>query len=231
MSRSTWDRLSAASGIGFAVTFIAAFLVAGDVPGLNDSAKDVQAWYGDNRGRVLVGVVLFGIALALFLWFVGTLANTLREADEGRPAAVAIASGAAIVAFASMQAVLIAGLAHSIAGTAGAGVVKALNDAQWVVQTLVAFPAFVLVSAIAAATLRSGVMPRWFGLASLAGAAVFAANTTTWARDGFWAPDGAYSVIVASLVFVVWTAAASTLLLQRVMSTEEKRRMAAPLPA
>jgi hypothetical protein len=231
MSRSTWDRLSAASGIGFAIAFIAAFLVAGDVPGLNDSARDVQAWYGDNSGRVLVGVVLFGIALALFLWFVGTLANTLREADEGRPAAVTLASGAAIVAFASMQAILIAGLAHSIAGSADASVVKALNNAQWVVQTLVAFPAFVLVSATAAAALRSGVLPRWFGLASLAGAVVFAANTTTWARDGFWAPDGAYSAIIASLVFIVWAAGASALLLQRVMSMEEKRRMAAPLPA
>ena len=86
MSRSTWDRLSAASGIGFAVTFIAAFLVAGDVPGLNDSAKDVQAWYGDNRGRVLVGVVLFGIALALFC---GSSARSrtrcARRTRDGRP--------------------------------------------------------------------------------------------------------------------------------------------------
>ena len=133
---------------------------------------------------------LFGSALALFVWFVGTLANTLREADEGRPAAVTLASGAGIVAFASMQAVLIAGLAHSIAGTADASVVKALDDAQWVVQTLVAFRAVVFVTATAAATSRSGVFPRWFGMANLTGAVVLAANTTMWAPEDGGADAG-----------------------------------------
>lgn len=230
MSRSTWERLSAASGMGFAVGFIAAFLVVGDIPKLGDSAQETAAWYSDNRGRALVGIVVFGVALMLFVWFVGTLANTLREAGEGRPGAVVIAAGGLIAAFASMQGIIVASLAQSLADTADPGVVKALGDIQWLIQTLVGFPATVFAAASGIAILRSGILARWLGWASIAGAVVFAVSTTTFARDGFWAPDGGYNYYIAPIVFIAWVAATSALLLQRAAAREEKP-MAAPMPA
>jgi hypothetical protein len=40
-------------------------------------------------------------------------------------------------------------------------------------------------------------------------------GTTTWAGDGFWAPDGAYSRFVPGPVMVVWLAVVSTFLVRR----------------
>lgn len=230
MSRSMWDRVSAASGIGFAVAFFASFVVAGELPGLDDSAAETASWYGDHRGRVLVGVVLFGIGIALFLWFVGAVANTLRESGEGRPAAVTIAAGSVIAGFASLQAIVVGGLAHSIADAGDTGVVKALNHVQWVAQTLVALPGALFAAAIGVAVLRSGILARWYGRTSVAAAVVFAVSATTWARDGFWAPDGAFNATIGPLIFIAWLAIGSGLLLQRTMATEDQPKVA-PMPA
>jgi hypothetical protein len=40
-------------------------------------------------------------------------------------------------------------------------------------------------------------------------------GTTTWAGDGFWAPDGGYSRFVPGPVMVVWLAVVSTFLVRR----------------
>jgi hypothetical protein len=141
-----------------------------------------------------------------------------------------IAAGGLMAAFASLQAIIVASLAQSLAATADAGVVKALGDVQWLIQTLVGFPATVFAAATGIAILRSGILDRRLGWASIAGAVVFAISTTTFARDGFWAPDGGYNAFITPLVFIVWAAATSALLLRRAAATEEKR-MAAPLPA
>jgi len=38
---------------------------------------------------------------------------------------------------------------------------------------------------------------------------------TTWLRDGFWAPDGAYSRFVSPVLLLLWTLVVSKVLLSR----------------
>src|SRR5258708_36836295 len=42
---------------------------------------------------------------------------------------------------------------------------------------------------------------------------------TTWWSDGFWAPDGAYSLLVSPIISLVWIAVVSRILLTRSPAT------------
>jgi hypothetical protein len=54
---------------------------------------------------------------------------------------------------------------------------------------------------------------------------------TTWAGDGFWAPDGAYSRFISTIVGLAWIAVVSGLLYMRSPSTVSTRdRTAVPAP-
>jgi hypothetical protein len=52
---------------------------------------------------------------------------------------------------------------------------------------------------------------------------------TTWASDGFWAPDGAYSLIAALVVFL-WIAALSGFLVMKSSAATAPDRAAVPTP-
>jgi hypothetical protein len=95
---------------------------------------------------------------------------------------------------------------------------------SWACQVIISWPVAVFVGATAVASLRSLVFPQWHawagGIASLA----FLLGGTTWARDGFWAPDGGYGTITF-IVFLVWLVVTSVLLVLRSEAAE------APVPA
>jgi hypothetical protein len=52
---------------------------------------------------------------------------------------------------------------------------------------------------------------------------------TTWASDGFWAPDGAYA-IVSQLVAYAWVAVISGFLVMKYSSAKAPERAAVPVP-
>ena len=85
-----WERWARASGIGFVVFVILAFVVGGETPSVGDPVEEVASYYDGDRGQVLASSALFAVALAFWIWFAGTLANNLRERGEGRVAATII---------------------------------------------------------------------------------------------------------------------------------------------
>ncbi len=227
MTGVSWDRWAAATGALFSVFLVVGFFVIGSLPGLDDSPADTAGFYVDHRRRILIGVILIGLALSLFLWFIGSLGAALREAGEQRLAAVAFGAGVALVALVAVAIAIVAALAEVTAGRGGQGVTQALNDLQWSLGVLTPFPAFVFIEAAGIAILRSGLLARWFGWVSIAGSVLFLLGGTTWKRNGLWAPDGAYTQILV-IVFAVWVLAASLLLVQRLAAAEHE---AAPMPA
>jgi hypothetical protein len=50
---------------------------------------------------------------------------------------------------------------------------------------------------------------------------------TTWARDGFWAPDGAYSLVATFLIFL-WIAVLSGFLVWKASPAKAQDRAAVP---
>jgi hypothetical protein len=56
-------------------------------------------------------------------------------------------------------------------------------------------------------------------------------GATTWASDGFWAPDGAYSRFISPIIGLAWIAVISGLLVTRGPSTTRAaERRAVPAP-
>ncbi|MDQ4082347.1 MAG: hypothetical protein M3123_05600 [Actinomycetota bacterium] len=212
MDRVNWDRWAPASGIVSALLFIAGFAITGiDAPGLGETAIDVASFFEDNRRRVLIAAVLFGLSTVSLLWFLGSLSAVMRDRDEARLAGTALASGALVAAIFLLIIAIYAGLAVTTRDAADAGAVEILLDVTWAAGVLLAFPLATLVAAAAIAAFRGRFLPGWFAWASLAAALVILAGGTTWAEDGVWAPDGLYSYVVL-VGFLVWLLATSVLL-------------------
>jgi uncharacterized membrane protein YjfL (UPF0719 family) len=202
-----WERLGRAAGIGFVVFTAAAFVVGGEPPKVSDSADDVVSYFTDDRSQVLVSSFLFAVALVLFLWFAGTVANLLLQRGEGRVAATALAAGTTWVVIQLVLTAITAALAHSIASDGDATGARALFSLSWVLDMMGALPIAGFVLAVSLGLRRTHAIPEWLSWGGLAVAVLLALRSTTWARDGFWSPTGEYLFIVIplALLFVLIT--------------------------
>lgn len=218
MSDRNLERWARASGGIAGALAIAALVVAGKTPGVNASSAEISAAYVDNRGRLLAAILIASASLVFLLWFVGALASILREAGMGGWAATIIA---ALTARAGVQLVIVtvhAGLAYKIAEDGDAGVVQGLRDLTWALGVTASLPIAVVLFASAMGLSRAGIAPAWYRWAGLAGAVVALLGGTTWAREGVWAPDGLFSLVVI-VVALAWMFVTSTLLFRAPPST------------
>jgi len=228
MTTVNWERWSRATGIVFVVLFIVAYIIYGDQAKVGASTDELASFYVDDRGRVLTASVIFGVAIIFFLWFAAAVASTLRDAGQGGWAGATIASSTAVAGVFFVLITLGAGLAYSIAGPTGSeDVIRALNDLSWAVVVMTSFPATLLILASSIGLWRAGIITAGLGWAGLAGAIIVLLGGTTWADDGFWAPDGAYSRFITPIVFLAWIAIVSGLLYARAPSTAQAPERAA----
>ncbi|HUH14673.1 MAG TPA: hypothetical protein VML35_02175 [Gaiellaceae bacterium] len=221
------ERIGAASGIAFAALVILGFFVAGRPPKLADGAAPLAQYFADNRGGILIAAYLGGLAIAFFVWFLGSLATTLRSAGEERMATIAVGGGLVAAALAIGGIGISASLAHAAppGGVIAAASVEPLYRLEWLALTAASFPIAALAWATAVAVFRTGVLPRWVAWLSTVGTIVFLIGGATFARDGLFAPDGAWALL-AYFAFVAWTAVVSAVLVQHVGAPRE-----APKPA
>jgi hypothetical protein len=222
-----WERWGRASGLGFVVLFIVSFLVLGEAPKVDDSAGEIASFYDGDRGRVLTAIVIFGLAFFLLLWFVGTVANALREAGEGRLAATSIAMGATFVTLQAMTGAVTATLAHSAAGQGDAGVVQALNTLSWSIDAISAFPLAGFILAASVGLSRAAVLQSWFVWAGIVAAGLAVLHGTNWAESGFWSQTGGY-VFITIIAALAWLALASVLLYLRAPVAERPPERVTP---
>jgi hypothetical protein len=226
-----WDRVAPGFGVVFAVFFLLGFLLIGDSPGLDDSPEEIATYFDEERGKLLTVIVLFGLAIVAFLWFLGSVVHALRvEADESRIAPTALGAGVVTASLFGGIVLLNAGLAFQIAEDGDAGVVAAVYDLAWVASTLISFPVAALVFATGIGVWRSRLLPAWFGWASAVAAVAILSSGTTWARDGFWAPDGLYNAYITPIIFIAWTVVASVLLLLRRPVVAKETATSTPKP-
>jgi hypothetical protein len=223
MTNVNWERWARATGIGFVVLFIAGYITLGSQPGLSDSVQQIGSYYDGDRSRILTGGVILGIAILFFVWFVGAIANALREAGEGRLAATTVAAGSAFTALFFVIGLLTMGLAHSIAGNGDTGVIQALFDLVWATNVIISFPGAAFIAAASIGLWRAGLVPTWFGQVGIVGSIIVLLGGTTWATDGIWAPDGAYTY-VTMVIALAWITVASGIL---TMATATERAPAA----
>jgi hypothetical protein len=229
MNKDMWDRWAPASGILAVVSLIVGYALIGNSPDTGDSASDVVSYFASHHGRALTATTVIGFGTLFFVWFLASLAATLRKAGEPRLASAAYGAGLTAAGMFLWFGVIYGSLAYSIAGGADEGVAKAVYDLQWPVELLVPIAIGFLVLATSVAGMRSTVLPDWFAWLGVVAAAAFALGSTTWAEGtGFWSPVGAYSMIIF-FVFLGWTVVTSALLVMRTAEAELPTAAAQPL--
>jgi hypothetical protein len=209
-NKALWDRLAALGGVFFVVLFIVGTLLPGSPPTVDDSAEDVVAFFTDNRGAFLTGTLLLGLGVLAMIWFVASVIEAMRRADEGRLANVALLGIAIGFSAGTISALAKASLAFSVAGLIEPTETRALFHVTLVVDAMssIMFAAFAF--AVGAAALRTGFLPRAWGWASGVMGLLAILAATAWSRDGFWSPTGGL-IWILNVAFVVYVVVTSVL--------------------
>src|SRR5215510_8500648 len=207
-----WQRLWRSAGIQFVVLYIVGAIIYGDQPKIGASSDDLVSFYDGDRTRILIATFIFGLALLNLLWFGAALRSALHDMGQGGWGAAATASSAAFAGFLFFLLSVGAGLAYSIAGSGNDELTSALNDLTWAGAVMVSFPAAMFVMSGAFGLWRAGVIPNGFFAVGVAAVVLVLLSGTTWASDGFWAPDGAYSRFISPAIALIWVAVISGLL-------------------
>jgi hypothetical protein len=162
--QAQWDLVSTAGGMVFAVLALVAYLLTGRM-GANKSNAEILRFFAAHKSAIEVQAILFGFAALALLWFAGRLAGLLRgpaEEPTSRIPTIVVAGAAASVA------VFLVGVAAftALAQHSGSpGTSRSLFDLGELAFGLSAFTAATFLEGAAVGILRTGLLPRWVGLA------------------------------------------------------------------
>jgi hypothetical protein len=120
-----------------------------------------------------------------------------------------------------------AALAFSIAGSGYNQLASGLSDFGWVLTVVLAFPTAMFVMSGAFGLRQARIISRRFFAAGVTAVVLVLLGGTTWAGNGFWAPDGAYA-LVSGLTWIVWIAVLSGFLVRRSSTVSGPARVAVP---
>jgi hypothetical protein len=188
-----WERLWRMSGINFLVFLIVAYFIHGPYP--------------------RIAAIVAGMAVLNLLWFAAALKATLSEAGRDGWGSAATASSAALGALFFL--LIAMAVAIGYAGSEANSLVAGLNDLAWASVVLSSFPRAMLIMAGTFGFWRAGIISNALFAAGVAVVVLVLVGGATWAGDGFWAPDGAYSRLVSPLASIAWLLVASRILLTR----------------
>jgi hypothetical protein len=209
-----WERIWRGSGVVFVVLTIVAFFVYGDQPKLGASPAELLSFFHGDRTRILIATVIFCLAFLELLWFWAAVSSVLRDSGMAGWGTAATASSAALGAILFLRMAVRAGLAFSIADLGHLQVTSGLADFAFALTVISCFPAAMFIMAGAFGLSRAGAISKGFFAAGVAAVVLVLLGGTTWASDGFWAPDGAYALI-AQIVLFAWIAGLSGFLAMR----------------
>jgi hypothetical protein len=204
-----WGRNWRGSGIFFVVLFVVCWIIYGSQPGVGASPLELASFYDGDRTRVLIASTLFAFNLLNLLWFAAALTSVLRDAGMGGWGTAATASSAALGGVLFVIYALNLALAYSISGPANLQITSGLNDLTWILAIVASFPAAMLVMSGSFGLWRAGIISSGPFFAGVTVMVLVLLRATTWASDGFWAPDGAYAQYISTGVALAWVAVVS----------------------
>jgi hypothetical protein len=209
-----WERNWLGAGVVFAVLIIVASVVYGSQPKLGASADELVSFYDGDRTRILIATVIFCFAFLELIWFGVALSSVLRDAGMGGWGAAVIASGAAMGALLFVRMAVRAALAYSIAGSGYDQLTSGFSELGYVLTVILSFADAMFVMAGAFGLWRAGIISKRLFSIGVTAVVIVLLGGTTWAGDGFWAPDGAYA-LVSQFVAFAWIAVISAFLYMR----------------
>jgi hypothetical protein len=215
-------RITALLGLASFVGIAVAALVAPplwDAPDTSASAAEIAAYVQEDRGRTIASLLIYSVAMGLFLCFVAGLISWLRRSEpEPQPLSATFAFGA----------VVLVGLILAAFVTAGVGayrpqdppVAQALYDLTFGLLALSGIPTAVCLGAFAGLVFQGGWLPRWTAWLGVVGALAHVLIAASFVgTTGFLSLEGEV-IIVVPATFFAWIVATSAVLL-RVRSDAE----------
>jgi hypothetical protein len=166
------DRVAAVAGVLFVVAFVVGQYVAPDLVYPEEQVGGVQlTFYVNYENALLAQAILFGVASALLLVFVGGLRAFLARAEgqDPRLAPVVVAAGAVAAGLVLLRAAIVVALTALRGNEVGvhaqgsAWAARALFYLEGAVADMVLFPLAVFLAAAAVVLVRTGVLPGWLG--------------------------------------------------------------------
>ena len=210
-----WD---AATGVGFVVLGVVAFLLPGVPPKADDSTTKIVNFFVDKRDELLASSAVFLVAFALFLWFLGSFRSYLRAAEggEGRLSAAAFGGGVASTVLVLVGLCALNGIAFKAAEQgAHPTLIRAMFDFSGALFAMSGAGFAVFFGAASCSAARSGALPPvlyWLG--SLVAVLNLIGLISLIAKSGFFEAGGVFAVIGPAVSFV-WVLAVSVLIFQR----------------
>jgi hypothetical protein len=207
-SEKSWVPL--VTGLGFAVLLIVSIIVTGSPKSADDGPAEVVQWYTDNKDAAEIGAFISVLAGGLLIFFGGYLRKVL-EPGAGTMLATLPLIGVAIVATGAAIDGMLMFAAAEAAGDIPAPEVQTIQ-AIWD-NDFLPFLLGVLVFnwSVGLAVLRSGVLPKWMGWASIVFGVI-----------GIAGPIGFFGAIGAAL----WIIVASIMLSRRASGAAPAQRAA-----
>jgi hypothetical protein len=228
MSTQFWDRLWRSAGIQFVILFIIAYFIYGDQPKVGSSPDTLISFYDGNRVRILIATFIFGMAVLNLLWFAAAIRSALRDAGQDGWGAAVTASSAARGGMLFVLMTVGATLAYKIAGSSNPTLTSGLNELAWVCLVMTSFPRAMLIMAGSFGLWRAGMISNALFAAGVAAVVLVLLGGTTWATDGIWAADGAYSQFISPIIGIAWIVVISGVLLKSSSAARTPDRAAVP---
>jgi|SRR5262245_14204821 len=148
----------------------------------------------------VIASLLGGLAVLNLMWFAAAIRTTLADSGRDGWGAAATASSSA----AGMLILLLIALAA-----------LGLNELTLAGVVVSSFPRAMLIMAGSFGFWRAGLISNSLFAACVAAVVLVLLGGITWASGGFWAPDGAYSLLISPLIGLAWILFASWVLLAR----------------
>jgi hypothetical protein len=172
--RPGWRRAAAAGGAVSVLMVIVSGALESGLPRANASAAKIASYYA-SRGhwhRIEAGVIVGGLSMLFFLWFLAALHARLRAVDPGehRVASMALAAGVAFTAMFGVLNALRGGIGEVLAHSSpfrgqplDPQLVRLVAEIGVLVFAAALVVGAVLIAATSVSALRSGVPAPWLG--------------------------------------------------------------------
>lgn len=203
------QRNAAAGGILAMALLVVGNFMFGQPPKFAAAAPDVATFFHDHHRTVLVGMLLTGLAIPFYVWFVAHLALALRG-----PLGAAVALGGLLVAAcAATGDALTATVAHAakLGGSSDSGM-RLLYELSVLAYSRLFWAGLAVAIPVALAA-GAGALKGWVRWVAWAQAVLFLLGGLSLRSSGFFAPTGGMALI-GYLAFFVGTAAVAFALWQ-----------------
>lgn len=208
------ERFGAASGIVFVLLFVAGMFF-GSPPDFGAPAEEVSRYYIEDQKAIQTTVVLFTVGLFFFLCFLTSMRDVLRaaEGDTGRLSTVVFGGGLLTIATFIVTLTFVAGAAFR-PGETPPEITGTLDDLSFLAFAPGACGLVAFFAATAALTLRTKVLPAWFGWLAVVPAISNAFTVgVVFGDSGPFSANGIFSY-VGFFSFLIWILGASIVLVR-----------------